>query len=196
MSNGSVILGDADIRAALRSSLLDKHADEADTVIIEELGVCRGHVRVDVTVVNGVLHGYEIKSDRDSLRRLGVQIDFYGKVLDRAALVVGERHLSDALALLPAWWGVLRIHPTARDLRFKTVLRGRKNPCKDPRSLVELLWFEDTIALLEDRNVARGVRGKPRRFAWDRVCEHFNVDEIAAAVRAQLKARATTQAPA
>ena len=62
--------------------------------------------------------------------------------------------------------------------------------------MVELLWFNDAIALLEERNVARGVRGKPRRIVWDRVCEHFNVDEIAAAVRAQLKARATTQAPA
>jgi len=34
------------------------------------LGVHRG---------NGLLHGYEIKSDRDSLRRLATQVDVYGK---------------------------------------------------------------------------------------------------------------------
>jgi hypothetical protein len=46
------------------------------------------------------------------------------------------------------------------------------------------------MALLEERNAARGVRGKPRRIVWDRVCDRFGVDEIAAAVRARLKTRA------
>ena len=194
MNGAGVILGDADLRPALRSTLIAKHADQPETVILEELGVCRGRVRVDVAVVNGSLHGYEIKSERDSLRRLSVQVDFYGKVLDRATLVVGEGHLAAALDLLPAWWGVLSIHQTAHEPRFKTVRRGRQNPRKDPRSLVEFLWLDDALALLETRDVARGVRGKPRRFVWDRICEHFSVDEIAAAVRAQLMARAATQA--
>jgi hypothetical protein len=191
-----MVLRDADIRPALRSNLLDKHADEADTVIIEELGVCRGRVRVDLAVVNGTLHGYEIKSDRDSLRRLTTQIDFYGRVLDRATLVVVERHLPNALDVLPAWWGVVRVQETPSRQLFKSIRRGRKNPHRDPRALVELLWLEDALALLEERHVARGVRGRPRRFVWDRVCAHFSIDEIAAAVRAQLKARAAPQAPA
>ena len=42
--------------------------DGKGKIDVEELGVCRGRVRVDVAVVNGTLHGYEIKSDRDSLR--------------------------------------------------------------------------------------------------------------------------------
>jgi hypothetical protein len=40
----------------------------------------------------------------------------------------------------------------------------------------------------------RGARGKPRELVWDRVCEHFDVTEIAAAVRERLKARATQRA--
>ena len=196
MRKGDIVLRDADIRPALRTNLLGKHAGEADTVIIEELGVCRGRVRVDLAVVNGTLHGYEIKSDRDSLRRLATQIDFYGKVLDRATLVVGERYLPNALDVLPAWWGVLRIQEMPRRQRFETIRRGRKNPHRDPRALVEFLWLDDALALLEERQVARGVRGRPRRLIWDRVCEHFSVDEIAAAVRAQLKARAAPQVPA
>jgi hypothetical protein len=195
MNSSDLVLRDADIRPALRSNLLGKHADEADTVIIEELGVCRGRVRVDLAVVNGTLHGYEIKSDRDSLRRLTTQIDFYGRVLDRATLVVGERHLTNALDILPAWWGVLHVQQAPRRQRFRTIRRGRKNPQRDPRALVELLWLDDALALLETREVAKGVRGRPRRLVWDRVCEHFHIDEIAAAVRAQLKARAAPQAP-
>ena len=193
VSSLDCVLGDSDIRQALRSSLHRRHAAEADTIVLEELGLCRGQVRVDVAVVNGLLHGYEIKSDRDSLRRLGVQVEIYGKVLDRVTLVVGHRHLAQSLDIVPAWWGVLRVQPIERGLRFKTVRGARDNSCRDPRSLVELLWFDDAIAILEERNAARGVRGKPRRIVWDRVCEHFGVDEIAAAVRVRLKARAASR---
>ena len=189
MSNGDVILGDADIRPALLSILFGKHADEADTVIIEELGVCRGHVRVDVAVVNGIIHGYEIKSDRDSLRRLEGQVDLYSKVLDRATLVASARHLDEAMGLLPPWWGVQRVEPGARGTpRFKVVRRERKNQSRDVRALVEFLWLDDALALLEEHGAARGVRGKPRWAVWDRVCEVLDIDVISRAVRATLKA--------
>lgn len=195
MSKEGVILGDADIRRALRLWLLARHAAETDTVVIEELGVCRGQVRIDLAVVNGRFHGYEIKSDRDSLRRLDGQVDMYSKVLDRATIVVGDRHFTATLNTVPRWWGVLRFESGPKGPRFKTVRRGWNNPRRDPRSLVELLWLDDAITLLTRRDVARGVRGKPRRIVWDRVCEHFDVNEIAASVRAQLKARAARQVP-
>jgi len=89
-------LCDSDIRTALLDRLQQRHQAEPDVAFLEELGLCRGQVFVDVTVVNGALHGYEIKSDRDSLRRLAGQVAFYGRVLDRATLVVGTRHLADA----------------------------------------------------------------------------------------------------
>ena len=195
MIDKNVVLCDSAIRPALRSWLFLKHANEFDTVLIDELGLCRGQVRVDLAVVNGQLHGYEIKSDRDSLRRLAVQVETYGKVLDRATLVVGERHLAEASSIVPAWWGVLYVCATAEGLRFKTVRRARNNPHRDPHSLVELLWLDHAMALLQERNAARGVHGKPRRIVWDRVCSHFGVDEIAAAVRTRLKARATNPGP-
>jgi hypothetical protein len=196
MVRKGVNLGEPAIRSALRSRLLGENADDPDTVLIEELGLCRGQVRIDVAVVNGLLHGYEIKSDRDSLRRLGNQVDAYGKVLDQATLVVGDRFLGEVFDLVPAWWGVLHVRPTDGEPQFKVVRRPCKNPQRDPRALVELLWFDHAIALLEERSAARGVRGKPRRIVWDRVCDHFGVDEIAAAVRARLRARVANQAPA
>jgi hypothetical protein len=192
-----VMLGDGDIRAALRSMLLLKHAHEADpTIVIDELGLCRGQVRVDVAVVNGLMHGYEIKSDRDSLRRLGVQVEVYGKVLDRATLVIGDRHTAEAANIVPPWWGVLHVCQAPHGLRFKNIRQARMNPRRDPHALVELLWLDDAIALLEERNAARGVRGKPRCVVWDRVCENFDIEEIAEAVRERLKARVTARVPA
>ena len=186
------LLGDAGIRPALRTRLELDHRDE-NTTIIDELGVCRGRVRIDLAVVNGVFHGYEIKSDRDSLRRLCGQVELYGKVLDYVTLVVGDRHLVKAMDAVPFWWGVLRVHSDQNGPRFKAVRKGRKNLHRDARSLVELLWLDDAIALLAQRDATRGVRGKPRRVVWDRVCEYFELDEIAAAVRANLKARAASQ---
>ena len=121
-------LNDITMRLALRAKLLEKQADEPDTVLLEELGLCRGCVRVDIAVVNGSLCGYEIKSDADNLHRLATQVDVYSKVLDRATLVVGQRLLTGALDAVPSWWGVLTAVKTNTGLRFRTVRRGRRNP--------------------------------------------------------------------
>jgi len=186
---------DAEIRPALREHLLRRHASEADTILIEELGLRRGQVRVDLAVVNGSLHGFEIKSDRDSLRRLAVQVDLYSQVLDRATLVVGERFAPHATSLVPVWWGVLRVSRKPGGLGFTTLRRSGVNPQRNARVLAELLWAGQALALLEERNAATGMRGKPRRVLWDRVCEYLSVEEIAAAVRDRLRANSGSEVP-
>ena len=181
--------GDPEIRAALLDRLHRLHDDERDIVFIEELGLCRGQVFVDVTVVNGILHGYEIKSDRDSLRRLAGQASFYGGVLDRATLVVGPRHAAAAVAAVPSWWGILIAESAGGGIHFQQVRRGQRNPSRDCRALVELLWLNRALELLAARNAVRGYRSKRRREVWDRVCELYDLDEVADAVRDLLKAR-------
>jgi hypothetical protein len=166
-----------------------EHAAEEDSLFVEELGFCRGQVRIDLAVVNGQLHGYEIKSDRDTLERLDRQLEIYNQVLDLATLVVGERHLGAARALVPGWWGLLRVDEVTDGPRFTVIRRGKRNPRRHARTLVELLWRDEALALLESRDAARGVRSKPRAAVWDRLCEHFDVEEIAAEVRRCLKAR-------
>lgn len=192
---GAESIGDSAIRPALRARLNDLE-QYPETVVIEELGLCRGQVRLDVAVVNGSLHGYEIKSDRDNLRRLENQVDIYGKVLDRATLVVGDRFLPSATDVVPAWWGLLHAQLTRNQLHLRVVRRPRKNPHRDPRFLAEMLWADHAIEILEQRGAARGVRGKPRRAIWDRVCERLSLEEIAEAVRAGLKARPAQRVPA
>lgn len=193
--NKAPALTDSELRPALRSWVAASLDGNPDTLILEELGICRGQARVDLVVVNGMLQGYEIKSDRDSLRRLAGQVECYSRVLDRVTLVVGERHLREAQEMVPRWWGILRVRTNGPSPRFTTVRKGGKNPGPDPRSLVELLWRDDAVAFLEQRGAARGIRSKPRSAAWDRICEQFGVDEIAVAVRAQLKARTAQPVP-
>jgi hypothetical protein len=186
----AVLTGDADIRTALLERLRRRHGAEKDVAFLEEVGLCRGKVFVDVAVVNGRIHGYEIKSDRDSLRRLKGQVVLYGRVLDRASLVVGTTHLDDALAAVPQWWEIQVAELGRTGVRLKRVRFGHPNPERESRAIVELLWLDDAMALLETRGAARGFRGRPRREVWDRVCELYSIAEISNAVRHRLKARA------
>lgn len=184
-----MVLMDKDVRPALIARIIAKAPVNEETILFEELGICRGKVRVDIAVVNGIIHGYEIKSGKDDLRRLIGQVSIYSKVLDRATLVISMNHLDSAKEIVPSWWEVLVFQNEARTIRFKVVQRGKRNPNRDPRLLVEFLWLDEAIAMLDRYGLACGVRGKPRRIAWDRICGHFNEAEIAAEVRTCLKAR-------
>ena len=196
MPRGKESVGDPAIRAALLTKLREELNEDPEAVVIEELGLCRGQVRLDIAVVNGLLHGYEIKSDRDSLYRLRKQVEIYSKVLDRATLVVGDRFLTAASDAVPSWWGLLHARVMFDQVRLRTVRCSQRNPQRDPRYLVEMLWSNHAIEILEQRGAARGVRRKPRRVIWDRVCDRFSLDEIAEAVRVGLKARLVRRVPA
>jgi hypothetical protein len=78
------VLCDSDIRKLLLSHLSSQDEDNP-SLVVEELGLNQGDARIDVAVVNGHLHGYEIKSDRDSLRRFHRQ--------ERVNYRAGRKHL-------------------------------------------------------------------------------------------------------
>ena len=59
--NNSISTNDIIIRSALKKYLTNRHAQDEKVRIIEELGVQHGTARVDIVVVNGIMHGYEIK---------------------------------------------------------------------------------------------------------------------------------------
>ena len=181
--------GDPEIRRALLDYLARQHQTGVAPAIIEELGLCQGQVRADVVLVGDLLHAYEIKSDRDSLVRLTRQAEIYGQTMDRVTLVVGLRHLDEALEVVPRWWGVLRARQAAGGLRFTEIRKGRRNARRKQRALVELLWLPDAIRFLEERGMARGMRGKPRSYVWDRICSEVGLDDIATAVRQHLIGR-------
>ena len=184
------ILTEKSLRRSLHRRLITKYQSEPGTLIVDELGLCQGSARVDVAVINSQLHGYEIKSELDSLRRLGAQADLYSKVFDRVTLVCSVRHVSNALEIIPSWWGVLRVISTTQNLAFEFVRAEQDNPDRDARAMAEFLWSEAAMALLEQRQALRGLRGKPRAALWDKICELLSIDELAAAVCAHLKATA------
>lgn len=187
---------DADVRSALHAKVLASHRGAPDTLVLDELALWYGTARVDIAVVNGLLHGFEIKSDRDTLERLDEQIRIYGMVLDRATLVVGRRHVEAATARVPSWWGVKLAKQGPRGaVAFEDVRRPRMNPGIDAVAIAALLWCEELVEILEARSSARGYRGKSRDIISRRVAELVPLTDLRAEVRRRLKARANWRAP-
>jgi len=185
--------GEAEIKARLRGFLSHRHSGEPGTVIFEELCLLRRSSRADVAVVNGVLHGYEIKSDRDRLERLGRQVVVYGRVFDRVSIIVGTRHIDRVERLVPRWWEIIEATDDCSEIAFTVRRSGSPNTSRSARALVQLLWLETSIKLLESRGAARGFRSRPRSEVWDRLCDVYTLDEIASEVRKALKARSTPE---
>lgn len=179
--------GDRECRDLLKRHLVASLID-ADTVVLDELGLCQGDVRIDVASVNGELSGFEIKSPADTLTRWPKQRRVYSKVVDRAWLVATEKTLEAAQA--PGWWGLIRIVQTPEQLGLRVIRPALRNPKPDAYAIACLLWRDEAIQALADLELARGVRTKPRAVAWRRLADEAPLDHLRAAVRAALKVRA------
>jgi hypothetical protein len=181
---------DVDIRTALRRHLAATCDDDPTTLILDELGICSGSVRVDMAVVNGALKGFEIKSDSDTLDRLANQANAYNKVFDTLSVVVEKRHLRKVRSMVPAWWGIYLADARGNgDVNLKSVRRERLNRGVDAASLVQLLWRDETLALLHSIGAGARFRKKPRRYLWDALTTSVALVELREMVRRQLKAR-------
>lgn len=176
---------DRDVRSLLKQHLASTHGPA--TVVLDELGLCQGDVRVDVAAVNGELSGFEIKSPADSLARWPKQRRVYSKVVDRAWLVAPEKTLDAARA--PEWWGLIRIVETEHQLGLRVVRPSGLNPKPDPYAIACLLWRDEAIRALEEVGLDRGIRTKRRQLVWERLVECLAIDELRRAVREALQVR-------
>jgi hypothetical protein len=187
---------DRDIRYALRFDLDREHRGDSQTIIVEELGIDQGSARVDVAVVNGLLAGFEIKSERDTLTRLPAQVSAYSAVFDAMTLVVGANHLERAIEAIPAWWQVLVPERRGSDVALVELRGGAANPRIDPEMLAQLLWRDEALAELELRELTGGLRSKPRRELWKALARELELDELRRVVRDRLRARTSWRAAA
>lgn len=178
---------DMDIRPVLDSRLQKKYAGRADTIIVHELGVSNGQNRVDVAVVNGILSGYEIKSERDTLVRLERQVKAYGDVFDHMTLVVHEKHLEPARAVIPVWWQIQVVTRPKRSIRFEIDRPGHANPAPNPYALAALVWRGVGLGILKERGLDRGLRSATRDRIWNTLAEQLPLPELQAEVRKAIR---------
>ena len=182
-------MNDADIRESLLKTLRRRHDRSSGTVIVEEFGVCQGDARADLAVINGSIHGYEIKSERDTLNRLAAQETNYSRVFDYVTLVTSSSHLGKIKSAIPSWWGIREAKYVKGELRLTSIRKERRNNDIDPAALVQLLWRDEAIELLRERKLHQGIVAKPRKEIWRRVVDSLTLDELRSAVREKIKMR-------
>lgn len=180
---------DRDIRHALLNKVFADHMRDSDTLVVEELGLAYGQARVDVAVVNGRLHGFEIKSDADTLQRLPGQIAAYNSVFDRVTIVVGSKHLVSAMAMIPDWWGVKFVK---RGIRGAVLFENVRSPSQNKEisflDLASLLWREEALGVLESRGIAN-IKSKSKAALYGIIAAKIPLNDLRGDVRHALKVR-------
>lgn len=182
-------LRDEDIRRVLIGEFMkkDEFIYDPSTVVVNELDV--GSARIDVAVINGKLHGFEIKSERDNLDRLPSQVEYYSKIFDTVTLVVSEIHLEKARQIVPKWWGIDCVIKKESSFHIKTVRKAKYNNEIQPLDLSLLLWKDELIELLKLNSITKGLKSKSRYELGRIVSEKIDIEQISKFVRTKLKYR-------
>ncbi len=177
---------DRDIRSALHAKRLRRAKSHPDTLVIDELGLAHARSRIDVAVINGCIHGYEIKSAKDNLDRFATQIDIYRQTLQKLTLVAAPKHLAGIMSHAPEWCGVIAAEqgprggiPTSRPCETPP-----PNPEIDPVMMAHLLWRDEVIQLLGQAGYAAKELRLPRKKLYEMLCEAMTLREITASIRA------------
>ena len=180
---------DIDIRRALLKEMSSRHGSESDTLIIEELGLCQGMARVDLAVVNGTVHGYEIKSERDTLDRLAGQCDVYNRTLEFITVVAAPTHIKKIQEIVPRWWGIWIANGKNGTIDLRMKRPARRNPQLVALAVAQFLWRDEAVQVLVDHNLSAGMRSKSRQELWSRISSAFTLEELGDIVRTRLKSR-------
>ena len=115
----------------------------SNAYIVEEMEICFGKARADIAVITDQLIGIEIKSRKDNLIRLPKQIIQYSKCFDRVVLVVHESHASEALQLIPEWWGFVIGFEKNGSSFYRIKRRPSQNKDVETAKILALLWREE-----------------------------------------------------
>ena len=178
---------DLDIRKVLHSHLKKENKPIKDTLIIDELDLCSGLARVDVAVINGVIHGYEIKSEEDTLKRLPLQMNYYNKSLEKISVATNRIHLKEIKKFVPKWWGLILIEED-KNRKLKEIRKAKTNPSVEGKSLLQLLWKEELFYISQKYNVKIN-RSANKKVLQENIADVLEMEIISQEVRTTLKSR-------
>ncbi|WEL58020.1 sce7726 family protein [Pseudomonas kermanshahensis] len=140
------------IKAALIDWLYSKgHVDDA--VLINEMVVANWARRADLALANGRLHGFEIKSAFDSLKRLPGQIESFQKHFDKVTVVAASKFIPEILKCYPEEVGVLEVCLRAGRVMFRQARSGRISEVRDRQIIASLITKAELEKLLRQEGV-------------------------------------------
>lgn len=166
------MLADYEIRERVLTKL---HMDNRKKSyrIIEEFVICSGEVRVDIALANGHMHGYEIKSDLDTLERLPKQIECYDTTFDKSTIIVGEKFQDKIKEYVPKHWGIEVAYLNKfGNVSLKRIRKSESNKAVEYRRLLELLWNKELKWILKDNKI-KGYSTSKRKELLQAVIENI-----------------------
>jgi len=154
---------DNEIRKAFHEKRLSSYHSCPDTLVIDELGVAHGKNRIDIAIVNGCIHGFEIKSSKDNLLRFSSQLEAYTQCFEKLSVISAENHIEELLSRTPKWCGIILAKKGPRGgISFSTIRRVKNNPNVDIVAMAHFLWKKEVIELLvglgANKKMLRGSR--------------------------------------
>jgi hypothetical protein len=181
---------DIEIRRALHGKKLSAYRTAPDTIVVDELGLAHAKARIDVAVINGCVHGYEIKSSVDTLNRLPAQLELYSQCLKKLTLVCAPRHVEKVVRIAPQWCGILEAEKGARGaVKFTTVRRTGLNEQIDPVQLAHLLWRPEAVDLLSRFETRKKILNRPRKELYEALAEVMTIPQLTVAIREFMQLR-------
>lgn len=146
---GNMESRDFEIRHHFHQKKLRHYHECPNTLVIDELGIAHGKARADIAVLNGLIHGYEIKSSKDTLSRLPEQLAEYSRCFEKVSIITAPNHLDKLLVMLPDWCGVILATKGSKGgVAFKTIRRAKKNPQLEIHAMAHFLWRKEIIDIL------------------------------------------------
>ena len=181
---------DPNIREALLERRLTPHARQSGALVVHELGLAHAKRRVDIAVINGDIHGFEIKSAQDRLDRLPGQIEIYTRSLHRLTLVVAAKHVKSVLKMIPSWCGVLQVLVGSHgDIRFESVRETKENPSVDTFMLAHLLWRNEVQDILSGYGAHPAILRAPRQKLYKLLVQQTNESQLTEMIKTAMMER-------
>jgi hypothetical protein len=187
---GQSRLTDIQIRKAIYSEIIPNIVATCPGRIVNEMAICCGDARVDIAVINGKLHGFEIKSEADTLVRLQGQISAYNQVFDTMTIICGKNHYDSVVKIIPDWWGIYSARLHFGKVELTRIRYPEINQQVSGFALAQLLWKSELVALLANEGIKKGISRKPCRELWKIISETFSTSALQSKVREILKVRA------
>jgi hypothetical protein len=141
-----------------------------------------------VHITPNLMHGYELKGDGDTLKRVPLQLSCYGAVFDRVTFVVTSKHFARILLPkygLPHWVGLAIA--CADEINF--VLPAKPVPTLNRKQLGVLLWREELASFLKSHGVKVTARTYVHECRDLLSSENIQLDDLRAYVRERLTIR-------